>query len=262
MTGAGGVPTVSIIVVTYNASDFVKRCFAALAERTHVSHELIVVDNLSDQALRDWLSDEHAAGRIDHLRLNDENLLWAPAANQGLAAAHPDSPYLLLLNPDTEALVDDWLEQLIARMNADEHTGIVGPEQVFFPVGPTFGGVDGHCLLMRREVYQATGGIDEEFPWWGGGMKLNAAAWAAGWRFAIVEEPVLVHYEGRSNAERDDPVAGVVPDYHALLRSVGLVPKDPGWLLSWHWRRVRRRRKRKRRVLRQRVHAVLGDGAG
>lgn len=264
---AGGAPSpspaplVSIVVVTYNAFDYVRRCFASLHARTSVPFELVVVDNLSEPPLRAWLEAECDAGRIDTLVLNDENRLWAPGANQGLAAARADTPYLLLLNPDTEALVDGWLSRLIALLESREQIGLVGPQQVWLPWGPVFGGVDGHCLLMRRVVYALTGGIDEAFPWWGGGMKLNAAAWALGYRFAILDDPVLVHYEGRSNAEREEPVAGELPEYDAMLRSVGIEPYPANWFDRWRRRRARRRRKRLRAELIERVRAVVAGEA-
>lgn len=247
------------MVVTYNALEFVQRCLASVKARTRVPYELIVVDNLSEEPVRAWLSEQRDAGVIHKLFLNDENKLWGPGVNQGMAEADPRSPYLLLLNPDTEALLDDWLDQLLALLESDDRIGIVGPEQIYLPTGPVFGGVDGHCLLMRRAVYEATGGIDEQFPWWGGGMKFNAAAWAAGWRFAICEEPVLAHYEGRSNAERDDPVDAVIPDYEEMLRSVGITPRPETWLDRWRWKRTKARRKDKRRELRARVKAVVGE---
>lgn len=261
VSAGGSPPRVSIVVVTYNAMEYVQRCFASLRARTHEPFEFVVIDNLSEAPLREWLSAEHAEGRIDTLVLNDENRLWAPGANQGLAAARPDTPYLMLLNPDTEALTDDWLPALVDLLESRPGVGLVGPEQVWMPIGPTFGGVDGHCLLMKRAVYEATGGIDEDFPWWGGGLKLNAAAWAAGHRFAILDDPVLAHYEGRSNAERSDPIAGVVPDYEALLRSVGIEPYPARWFDRWRRRRSKRRRKRLRADLRARVKAVVAGEA-
>lgn len=253
-------PRVSIVVVTWNAEAYVRRCFRSLCAHSAVPYELIVVDNASEDPLRRWLKYEESGGRIQRLILNDENRMWAAGANQGLAAARSDTPYLLLLNPDTEALTADWLARLIALMESAPDVGIVGTERVWMPVGPVFGGADGHCLLMRRAVLAATGGIDEAFPWWGGGLKLNAAAFAKGFRHLILDDPVLAHFEGRSNAERKDPIAGVVPDYEKLLRDVGLQPRPAGLMdrLGRRWEKSRRRRRHA--ALRKRVRAVVAAG--
>src|SRR5215831_1783221 len=98
-------PLVSIVTVTFNAPDYVRRCLDSIEARTSKPYELIVVDNASDAPTRALLAERAAAGGIRLLQ-NEDNPLWAKACNQGLALAEPRSRYVLLLNPDCEALAD------------------------------------------------------------------------------------------------------------------------------------------------------------
>lgn len=243
-------PRVSICMVTYNAEEYVRKNLSTLRQRTDEPFELVVVDNDSAPSLRAWLQAQADAGVIDTLILNDENVLWSPAVNQALAAASAHTPYLLLLNPDIEVLDSRWLSRLVGLLESRPTVGFAGTQRIWHPVAPVYGGVDGHCLLARREIYDRVGGLDERYLWWGGALKWIAAGHAAGFRYRVLDAPVLLHYEGRSNAEREDPIPASGPDYSDVLREVGLTPGPPSaWALLRHrvarsWRRWRRRKLR------------------
>ena len=97
-------PRLSVIVVSYNTRDLLRRCLASLDG----AHEVIVVDNAS----RDG-SPEMVRSNFPSVRLiaNTENVGFGQANNQGLAAMTGD--VALLLNSDAFA-TPGALDRLVA----------------------------------------------------------------------------------------------------------------------------------------------------
>jgi glycosyltransferase involved in cell wall biosynthesis len=217
-------PVVSIAIVTYNATDYVRRCLESLRRLTNVPHEVLVVDNASKSDTREYLKTVPWI----RLTLNDDNRLWCPALNQALAAAHASARHFMLLNPDVEILREDWLDRLIAILESHPRIGITGTEHNYRPLGPTFGAIDGHCFLMRREIYAdpAIGPLDERYPWNGSPYVLTAKAWAKGWTYRAHPPlpKILVHHGARSRAEADRPMPNRKIDAEGILRGAGLSP--------------------------------------
>jgi N-acetylglucosaminyl-diphospho-decaprenol L-rhamnosyltransferase len=113
---------VSVIVVTYNAGQWVERCLRAVREiPTSLSIELIVVDNAStdftEAQLRRW------AGPEAVVRLLDTNVGFGRACN--LAARLSTGRDLLLLNPDA-IISQGAFEALVAMRDSRPSIGIVG----------------------------------------------------------------------------------------------------------------------------------------
>lgn len=99
-------PSVTIVIVNYETSDYVRRCVASLAEQDY-PHEVIVVDNPS--SAEDWRSIPKEGVRL--LR-NSRNLGYGLACNTGAAAAAPESGFICILNPDTvlpPGQLRDWV---------------------------------------------------------------------------------------------------------------------------------------------------------
>jgi GT2 family glycosyltransferase len=181
-------PLASIIVVSFNTLPFTRLCLASLLSNTdYPNTELIVVDNGSSdgsvEALHE-LASQHA-----HLRLilNDDNLGFGPANNQGLAIARGE--LLVLLNSDTMVPVG-WLSRLAHHL-ADPRLGLIGPAtnrtcneaQIAAPYS-TYGELlqfardraaehDGQrhairmpmmfCVAWRRDVFVEVGSLDERY---------------------------------------------------------------------------------------------------
>jgi GT2 family glycosyltransferase len=110
---------VSVIVVTWNGLHVLRPCVAALAEQT-LPHELVVVDNGSDDGTDAWLR-EHAP----HVKIValDRNLGFAGGNNAGMRAASGDA--LVLLNNDTIP-PPDFLHQLVAPLDDPEVGSVAG----------------------------------------------------------------------------------------------------------------------------------------
>jgi len=229
-------PLVSIVIVTYNAMEYVRKTLESVRSKSRVPHEIIVVDNASGPETVDYL---RAQSDI-RLFANEDNLLWSAGCNQGMSAAHPASRYLLLLNPDVEILRPDWLEILIETIEQSPKVGLAGPLHKHRPMGPVYGFIDGHCLLFRRELIEELGPMNSErFPMAGGPALHAVRAFKRGWLYKVVHPSVqlLVHHERQSRkvlGDDEKPWAGSAPpDYNAMVREEGLDAQPQSKLSAW-----------------------------
>ncbi len=113
---------VSIVVVTYEAPEWTRRCLSALtveAVRSSRSIEVIVVDNASGPATRDVLSDAGGATVV----LLPENIGFGRACNLGVARS--SGRLVMLLNPDA-IIKPGAIDALAAFYDDDPGRGIVG----------------------------------------------------------------------------------------------------------------------------------------
>lgn len=232
-------PLVSIVTVTFNAADYVRRFLDSIESRTREPYELVVVDNASGEPTRSLLRERAAAGAV-RLILNADNPLWAKACNQGLAAADPRSRFVLLLNPDCEVLADDWIGRLASVLEQDPKVGVTGIALNWKRIGPVYGCVDGQCFFMRREAFDAVGELDAaRYPWNGAPYDWCARAFAKGWiyRRAANDPPFLVHHGHKSvdASGKSHPWRPV--DVEEMYRRAGLVPTRPHRLAVWARRR-------------------------
>lgn len=100
----------TIVIPNYNGLKFMGPCFEALGNQTVKDFKVLVVDNGSTDGSVEWLKEN----RIPSIFL-PENTGFTGAVNRGIQAA--DTPYVLLLNNDTEVAPDyvEALERAIGR---------------------------------------------------------------------------------------------------------------------------------------------------
>ncbi|MGA2248629.1 MAG: glycosyltransferase, partial [Verrucomicrobiota bacterium] len=176
----------SIVILTWNQLEHTQRCVESIAAHTPERHEIIFVDNGSTDGTVAWLRDY--AKDHQHVRLveNKSNRGFAGGNNQGLALAGGD--FILLLNNDT-VVTPGWLGRMLRAASANPQIGILGPMSncvsgpQHVPSVPyryietlaafatpwavehadqiqPVGRLVGFCLLMRRSVTDAIGGLD------------------------------------------------------------------------------------------------------
>ena len=117
-------PLVSIIMLSFNALEYTKKCIDSVRSNTSYPHELIIVDNGSKEETKDYLRQLVAAASNYRLLDNASNLGFAAGNNQGVKAARGE--YILLLNNDV-LVGQGWLDDLVAALERDERIGMVGP---------------------------------------------------------------------------------------------------------------------------------------
>ncbi|TKB91600.1 MAG: glycosyltransferase [Nitrospira sp.] len=184
------VMTCSIIIPTWNKVELTRQCLTALAAATtDVSFEVIIVDNGSTDGTREFLSE--LKGDVQII-LNDQNLGFAKACNQGARAAR--GKYLVFLNNDTIPQ-SQWLNPLVSEVDEHSDVGIVGSKLLFADgsiqhagvvfmrsiMSPyhiyrsvpgskpgvnqrcAFQAVTAACMLIRQELFEEVQGFDEAF---------------------------------------------------------------------------------------------------
>lgn len=99
---------VTVIIPNYNGLKFLGICLDALEHQTFRDFEILVVDNGSSDGSVEWLKEQG----IPAVFL-PENTGFSGAVNAGIRAA--STPYVLLLNNDTEA-APDFVGELYAAI--------------------------------------------------------------------------------------------------------------------------------------------------
>ncbi len=184
---------VSILMLTFNAPEYVEISIRTVKERTQgVAYELVVLDNASDAPTRDLVSRLKEEGLIDKLRLLDRNSLFAEGNNLAAELASPRATHYLLLNSDIDVKQDDWLRHLL-----DNHQrGITA-----YGVAPDPDRVDGYCLLIDADLYNRFK-LDEGHQWWWAVTKMQALVLNAGFPVRGYSEHAryLHHFGGKSGS--------------------------------------------------------------
>ncbi len=175
----------SIILLTYNKLQYTQACIESIRQYTPSgTYQLIVVDNLSTDGTRDWLADQ-----TDILTIfNEENVGFPKGCNQGIEIATGDN--ILLLNNDV-LVTKDWLNLMNDCLYSSNDIGAVGPVSNSAygdqEINTTYATLDemwgfannynitaapdweqkikliGFCMLIRKEVVEQIGLLDEIF---------------------------------------------------------------------------------------------------
>ncbi len=102
--------------------DVLKACLNGIYENTATPHDLMVFDNASCGEVRQYLLDEHEAGRIQYLVLSDKNLGKGGAWNVIFGAA----PGELIAYSDNDCLFrKGWLERSLEILETYPKVGMV-----------------------------------------------------------------------------------------------------------------------------------------
>ena len=118
------LPKVSIVIVTYNNLDFTKNCLESMERFNNYENcEVIIVDNLSSDGTREYLTKYEQSRDNIKVILHDENSGFAGGNNIGIKASSGD--YVILLNNDTY-VTPNWIVNLLKYFN-DDKIAMVGP---------------------------------------------------------------------------------------------------------------------------------------
>ncbi len=114
---------VSIVIVSYNGRDLLRRCLASICEHTRdIEFEVIVVDNASEDGTPEMVSSEFPQAV---LMRRTSNAGFAAGVNEGITLARGAA--FFILNPDAE-LTNNVLPPMLAYLREHEDIGILGPK--------------------------------------------------------------------------------------------------------------------------------------
>ena len=240
-----GAPTVSIIIPFRDQAALTMSCLESLEVAPgHKISEVVFVDNGSAEpetrALRTMLERRPATRVIDYPGAFN----WAAINNAAAATCTTDM--LLFLNNDIEATSEGWLHALV-ELGQRPEVGAVGA-RLIYPDGKLqhagvvlgLGGVASHlfigmpkgqrgyfswdrvvrgysavtaaCMLVRREVFEETGGFDEAFAVGFNDVDFCIRLGKAGYRLLYTPHAELTHYESVSRG-----LSGYYRDYQEFL---------------------------------------------
>lgn len=207
----------SIIVVAYNSRAELGPCLASIIAQMTEQDELIVVDNGSSDGSADFVQQHYPQARL----IRCTNIGYAGGNNWGAARAQGE--FLVILNPDTVArpgAIDALLAPLqhaddiamttacIVFMdcpdvvntcgNTMHYTGLTycrgaGRPMREFRAAADVDAVSGAAFAIRRSVFAALGGFDEQFFMYVEDTDLSWRARVAGYRCLYVPQAVIMH---------------------------------------------------------------------
>lgn len=110
---------VSVLIVTWNSSQYLERCFASLDEQDFGNLEVIVVDNASTDDTREGLRKVEAKWRVIY---NDRNVGFAAGQNQAIRESAGE--WVLCLNADV-VLSRNFVAELVAAAERRREVGTI-----------------------------------------------------------------------------------------------------------------------------------------
>lgn len=245
IASASGPPDVSVVVVSFNTCCVLEACLRSLVASTGVRLEVFVVDNASSDGSAEMVGREFPAVTV--LR-SPENRGFAAANN--LAIPRTSGRYVLLLNPDTLVAPETvatlvrfldghpdvgvtgprvlnadgslqscgyWYPTLLREIRQSRRVNrllslVLGNERPDpDPTRPTpVDWVDGCCLMIRREVIDQIGLLDEQYFLYAEELDWCRCARASGWRIVTCPAAELVHLRGQSTAKVAGPALALL----------------------------------------------------
>jgi N-acetylglucosaminyl-diphospho-decaprenol L-rhamnosyltransferase len=242
-------PLLSVVLVSYNTKELLCKCLNSLLANFKSSRpEIIVVDNCSQDGSVEMVKIDFPDVT---LMRNESNVGFARATNQGIRASH--GKYILLLNPDTLIVgnaideILDWMEshQEVGicgpqLLNGD---GTIQRSVFSFPslltvtfvhllpfltpinrllrieefrdhkTSQVVQCVSGACFMIRRDVINSVGLLDERFFLNAEEMDFCFRTKLDGWKVYYLAEAKVVHYGGKSS--ESNPTFGFIEFHRA-----------------------------------------------
>lgn len=228
-------PDVTVCIVTYKARDLLRDCLVSLYENTKLSFETIVVDNGSNDGVGELLQQDFPeitfiqnAGNEGYtkpmnqalqlgkgrylLQLNPDTLIL-PESLERMVNFMDDNPEVGICGP--KVLNRDRSLQKPCRRGEPTpwavisyFSGLAG----LFPNSPFFGrylvsyidenlthpvdGVSGSCMLIRKQLTDQIGFLDEAFFAYQEDADFCRRARQANWQVYYLPEAQIIHYGG------------------------------------------------------------------
>lgn len=223
----------SIVIVNWNTKDVLKQTIESILRETKLfEYEIVVVDNASSDESVSMIRKEFPSVVLIESKTN-KGFAWGN--NVGLLAAKGE--YIILLNSDTIVL-EHAIEKLVQFL--DEHPDVMmigpkllnkdgsfqaacrrnlpNPKNAFLHLfgggkggykrnddpdvsGPTEA-ISGAAMMIRREVYEKLGGLDEQFFMYAEDLDYCKRVADQGWKTYYLADAHITHLGGESTKQR------------------------------------------------------------
>ncbi|MFQ5456683.1 MAG: glycosyltransferase family 2 protein [Nitrospirota bacterium] len=225
-------PHVTIIILNWNGKDNTIECIESVEKIDYPRYDILLIDNGSDDdSVHTFRSLYKEHTRIKLIE-NRKNLGFAEGSNIGIREAIKNkSDYILLLNNDT-VVKEDFLGKIVDVGKTNKKYGIIGPKIYFYgkdniiysagggvikrlgqPLhiglfkedkgqynreGKT-GFITGCALLIKREVVEKIGLIDENYFLYFEDLDWNLNAQRKGYLSVFVPDSIIWHKASSSS---------------------------------------------------------------
>jgi N-acetylglucosaminyl-diphospho-decaprenol L-rhamnosyltransferase len=229
----------SIIIVSWNVRDLLRECLRSIDDgRGDLRLEVIVVDGASHDGSPEMVAAEFPwvklIARSDNVGFpKGNNIGMAQANGRTLLLLNPDTEIIgdaltkllnylddnpdvgvvapQLLNSDgtaqssrrrfptlaTGLFESTWLEAVAPRAILDHYYAADLPDDQTADVDWLMGA----CLLIRREIYEAVGGMDEDYFMYSEELDYCRRIKEAGWRVVYLPAAQVTHHAGKSSEQ-------------------------------------------------------------
>ncbi len=226
-------PRVAIIIATYVQEELLKKCLKSLKTKTdYKNYRVYLID---DSGKNKFGKEIKKSFKEINLIINKENKGFAKSNNLGIKKALKEyNPnYFLLLNDDTMIIDKNWLKKIISEGEKNKKAGILGCKIIYpdnslqwvaknnkicsfdkpgyqssskeFSKIQKVGDIMGVCFLIKREVINKIGFLDEGFsPFYGEETDFCYRASKKGFDLIYVGNTELVHHGKASTTKLEE----------------------------------------------------------
>lgn len=249
-SGQVTVRNTAIVIVSYNICYMMQKNIECIRSTLLPgTYQIIVVDNASDDGVREWLREQQDILLIE----NGQNVGFAPACNQAVRALRESSDGqedIFLLNNDTR-LAPNALFWLRMGLYEDERVGAAGSLSNYagnnqqLDIEFTLPGeyldygaqrnipneapyeervrLSGFAMLIKGHVWDETGGMDEAFaPGYFEDDDLSMKISEAGYRLLLCRNSFIYHAGSQSFYKCQDVDEILVSHYRLFMEKYGL----------------------------------------
>ena len=215
-------PLVITVILNTNRCADTLAAIDSMQKNTYSNHQILVLDNASTDGSVEAIHQSYPSVPIVNL---EKNLGYAGNNNVGIEIAlNQKADWIFLLNEDT-VVAEDCLELLIKTAQMDDRVGVLGPMVYHFDeknVIQSAGGridelwqswhlgqnetdkgqfsephavdwISGCAILIRREVFEQVGALDQRFFYYWEETELCVRAQRNGWKILQVPQAKIWH---------------------------------------------------------------------
>lgn len=234
-----GEPLISIIIPNKDHIEDLEKCLSSVyGKSTYKNFEVIVAENNSIEP-KTFEYYKILESKYNNLKVVTWKREFNYSAINNFAAKTTRGEYVLLLNNDIEVITPDWIEQMLmfaqrsdvgavgAKLYYDDNTvqhagvivglgGVAGHAHKGFAyddpgymarasIVQNFSACTAACLLVRKDVYNEVGGLDEEYAVAFNDIDFCMKIRDAGYLIVFTPFAECYHYEYKSRGHEDTP---------------------------------------------------------
>jgi GT2 family glycosyltransferase len=233
------LPKVSIIIPTRDGMEVLRPCIESLLSVTdYNNYEVIILDNGSEE--KETLRYLERLSKKDNFKIVRDIGEFNYSRINNIAVGHSTGELICLLNNDIKIIDKAWLTEMVSIAIREEvgcvgakllypdgtlqhagvilglggyaahsHRGLSGNAPGYFcraQVRQQLSAVTGACLLIKRDIYNEVGGLDESFQVAYNDVDFCLRVQALGYQNIYTPFARLIHHESKTRGEDNDPV--------------------------------------------------------